>query len=81
MTARLRAAIHMESAAIAPRTSQLIEAAKESVVEIERLQEALRDAHKLIDNDIVIPWIIRHKLDDILLGKPSPSKQPAVNGQ
>ena len=43
MTARLRAAIHMESAAIAPRTSQLIEAAKEALVDMERMEAALKD--------------------------------------
>ena len=37
MTQRLRAAIDLESAAIAPQTSELIEAAKEAVREIERL--------------------------------------------
>jgi len=36
---RLRAAIVLESAAIAPQTSELIEAAKEAAAEIERLRE------------------------------------------
>ena len=35
---RLRAAIHMESAAIAPQTSPLIEAAREVLAENERLR-------------------------------------------
>lgn len=34
--------------------------------EIERLRKAVRDAHALIDNDLVIPWIIANKLDDVL---------------
>ncbi len=38
---RLRAAIHLESAEISPQTSPLIEAAKEAVVEIERLRETV----------------------------------------
>ena len=38
---RLRAAIVLESAAIAPQTSELIEAAKEAAAEIERLRTAL----------------------------------------
>jgi len=36
---RLRAAIVLESAAIAPQTSELIEAAKEAAAEIERLRK------------------------------------------
>lgn len=39
---RLSLAIHMESAAIAPQTSELIEAAKEVLRENERLRFALR---------------------------------------
>lgn len=35
---RLSAAIHLESAAIAPQTSALIEAAREAISEIERLR-------------------------------------------
>ncbi len=35
---RLQAAIHLESAAIAPRTSALIEAAKEAIGEIIKLR-------------------------------------------
>lgn len=31
-----------------------------------KLRAALRDAHGLIDNDLVVPWIMAHKLDDIL---------------
>lgn len=34
--------------------------------EIERLRAAIRDAHALIDNDLVGPWVAAHKLDDIL---------------
>lgn len=34
--------------------------------ENERLLAAIRDAHALIDNDLVIPWIMAHKLDAIL---------------
>lgn len=34
--------------------------------ENERLRAALRDAHLLIDNDLVGPWIMTHKLDDVL---------------
>jgi len=40
---RLRAAIHMESAAIAPQTSPLIEAAKEVLAENERLRACLSE--------------------------------------
>lgn len=40
---RLQDAIHLESAAIAPRTSPLIEAAKEAVGEIEALRDMLRE--------------------------------------
>lgn len=39
--ARLRAAIHLESAAIAPQTSELIEAAKAAIEEIENLRARL----------------------------------------
>lgn len=38
----------------------------EQDAEIERLRAAIRDAHGLIDNDFVIPWIIAHKLDDVI---------------
>lgn len=38
---RLAAAIHLESAAIAPQTSPLIEAAKDALAEIERLRTTL----------------------------------------
>ena len=37
--------------------------------EIERLRRALQDAHGLIDNDLVIPWIMAHKLDDVLIAQ------------
>ncbi len=43
---RLRTAVHLESAAIAPQTSALIELAREAASEIERLQslcESLAD--------------------------------------
>lgn len=47
--ARLRAAIHLESAAIAPHTSALIEAAKEAANEIERLRgECEADAKRFL---------------------------------
>lgn len=38
LVARLRAAIHLESAAIAPASTALIEAAREAAYEIERLR-------------------------------------------
>lgn len=38
----------------------------EQQLEISSLKEALRAAHGLIDNDLVIPWIIAYKLDDVL---------------
>lgn len=34
--------------------------------EIKRLTAALRDAHGLIDNDLVGPWVMAHKLDAVL---------------
>lgn len=42
---RLQAAIHLESAAIAPQTSPLIEAAKEMLIEHEKLLEDLRSSY------------------------------------
>lgn len=48
---RLAAAIHLESAAIAPQTSPLIEAAKEVLAENERLRDALRDIAAPGDED------------------------------
>jgi hypothetical protein len=41
--------------------------AEKAEAEVERLKAALRDAHKLIDNDLVNVWIMAHKLDDVLL--------------
>ena len=38
----------------------------EAANEIERLQAALKDAQTLIDNDLVGPWMAKHKLDEIL---------------
>jgi len=49
-------------------TEELQAALAASKAEIERLRAALRDAHGLIDNELVTPWIIRHKLDDVLIG-------------
>lgn len=40
--------------------------------EIERLTAAVRDAHKLIDNELVGPWVAAHKLDDVLGDDPKP---------
>lgn len=40
--------------------------ARDAAAEIERLRAALIDAHGLIDNDLVGPWIMAHKLDDVL---------------
>jgi hypothetical protein len=34
--------------------------------EIERLRTAVKDAQTLIDNDLVGPWMAKHKLDEIL---------------
>ena len=31
-----------------------------------RLREAVRDAHALIDNNLVGPWIMAHRLDEVL---------------
>jgi hypothetical protein len=39
---RLQRAMHMESAAIAPRTSEAIEAMRAGIAEIERLGEVVR---------------------------------------
>lgn len=53
ITAKLHRAIHLESAAIAPQTTPLIEAAKEAIAEINRLENivmcmrnALNDAEE-----------------------------------
>lgn len=46
--------------------ARLLKRERELENENERLRAALRDAHKLIDNDLVVPWIMAHKLDDIL---------------
>lgn len=56
-TDRLRAAIHMESAAIAPRTSPLIEAAKEVLAENERFRSALEwiERQRFASRDTVTP--------------------------
>lgn len=45
-----------------PEGSMMYEAADE----IARLRLAVSDAYRLIDNDLVIPWIIAHRLDDVL---------------
>lgn len=42
IVSRLREAIHRESAWLAPQTSELIEAAKAAIEEIERLRDKLR---------------------------------------
>ena len=34
--------------------------------EIARLRAAVEDAQTLIDNDLVGPWMAKHKLDEIL---------------
>lgn len=41
-TTRLAAAIHAESAAVAPQTTELIEAAREALRDMERLRTALQ---------------------------------------
>jgi len=54
---RLRAAIHLESAAIAPQTSPLIEAAKEALAENEKFRSALEwiERQQFADRDTVTP--------------------------
>jgi hypothetical protein len=37
-----------------------------AIEEIERMRTALKDAQTLIDNDLVGPWMAKHKLDEIL---------------
>ena len=37
-----------------------------AIEEIERLRAAVEDAQTLIDNDLVGPWMAKHKLDEIL---------------
>lgn len=44
----------------------LIKEKADLVAEIVRLRAAVREAQHLIDNDLVCPWIMAHKLDDVL---------------
>ena len=37
-----------------------------AIEEIERMRTALKDAQILLDNDLVGPWMAKHKLDEIL---------------
>jgi hypothetical protein len=55
---RIRSAIHLESAAIAPQTSALIEAAKAGVAEIERYRSiATKYSRKAAEAEKTIEWL------------------------
>jgi hypothetical protein len=59
---RLQRAMHMESAAIAPRTSEAIEAMRAGIAEIERLGEVVRQRTFLLDQQMGTPCEqIRHQ--------------------
>ena len=45
---------------------EMINLSQEAADEIERLRAAVEDAQTLIDNDLVGPWMAKHKLDEIL---------------
>jgi hypothetical protein len=55
---RIRSAIHLESAAIAPQTSALIEAARAGVAEIERYRSiATKYSRKSAEAEKTIEWL------------------------
>jgi hypothetical protein len=59
---RLQRAMHMESAAIAPRTSEAIEAMRAGIAEIERLGEVVRQRTFLLDQQMGTPCEqVRHE--------------------
>ena len=64
ITTRVRQAIHNESAALAPQTSALIEAARAAVEEIERLRLWIAAIGSLPDVDAGnCAWMAAHALN------------------